>query len=109
MTQKEEIIELALSEAHRLVGEGVAERQAVDWAVELATNRVTRKRSALGDLATDAEALAKKGQIAFSPYLWIASVVGFLMAVSNTQKISKIYGSWRAGKRGLRLGKLPEE
>lgn len=36
-----------------------------------------------------------------SPYLWILSVVGFLMGVMNKAEISKMYGSWKRAKQKL--------
>lgn len=40
----------------------------------------------------------RKVREAISPWLWILSVAGFGMAMLNTFRIKRIYGSWRRAR-----------
>lgn len=33
-----------------------------------------------------------------SPWLWVMSVAGFIMAVVNTRRIGKMFGSWKRAR-----------
>lgn len=39
---------------------------------------------------------------AVSPWLWVFSLVGFGMAVVNSRRIAKMYGSWKRARTQLR-------
>lgn len=52
-------------------------------------------------LLTTVESDVKTVGADISPYLWILSVVGFLMGVMNKAEISKMYGSWKRAKQKL--------
>jgi hypothetical protein len=49
----------------------------------------------------DIEAV-KTAQKTISPWLWVFSVVGFGMALMNTHRISKMFGSWKKAKQALK-------
>jgi len=105
---RDEITKDAHREAMDLVANGVPFEQAVEWASDLAIKRAKR-RGQLGDVIADAETLAKEGQRIISPWLWVTSLLGFGLAILNAQRIAKMYGSWRAGKRAIKAGIPPEE
>jgi len=91
----------AHEEAMRLVADGVPEHQAIEWAVDLIVKR-HRRRLALGQID-----VATKVKEVVSPWLWVLSALGFVMALTNTSRISKMYGSWKRGRLALKKGEPP--
>lgn len=39
---------------------------------------------------------------AVSPWLWVTSIGGFVMALINTRRIAKMFGDWKRKPRGAR-------
>lgn len=59
--------------------------------------------SGLGqDLIQTAQADVAQVSTIVSPWLWILSIGGFLMAVLNKHQISRMYGSWKRARAELR-------
>ena len=86
---------------------GVPCQEAVDRAVHDVLSPAGLGQVDLLTEAAQAEPI-KAVRETISPWLWILSVVGFGLAILNTQRIAKIYGSWKTGRRALREGILPE-
>jgi hypothetical protein len=73
---------------------GLSMEAAVEVAVE---EELARRRNAgMGQSAIEAV------HEAVSPWLWVLSVAGFGMALINTRRIKKMYGSWRAARAAHR-------
>lgn len=107
MIDVDRIKEIAHAEAMRLVADGVDPDQAVEWATDLAIKKV--RRGNLGDVTVIDEAteLAKKGSAVIGPWLWVLSIISFGMAIVNAERIGRIYGSWKAGRKAIKLGEPP--
>lgn len=54
-------------------------------------------QSVVSTIASDVKAVGAD----ISPYLWILSIVGFIMGVVNKAEISRMYGSWKRAKQKL--------
>lgn len=98
------IIREATEEALRLHRNGVPFEQAAEWSVDLVLKRHLRRRKAMGETYDE---FAKKGKDLIGPWTWVLSVLGFLMGVVNTNRIAKVYGSWRKGRAALKVGQAP--
>ena len=55
------------------------------------------KSPSLDDVQAEVAVVSKR----VSPWLWILSVSGTLMAIKNTVQIGKMYGNWKAARRAL--------
>lgn len=98
-----ELYDAAAMEAARLVRErgippSVAVRIASDAAVEI---RRQRGLGAVTDIVKDVAEAApvKEVRELVSPWLWVLSVISFGMAVTNYQRVSRMYGKWKRGGR----------
>jgi len=107
---------VARDEANRLIASGMPKQQAVDVSVRALCDLVESRETGLGQQPLtflspaspeSAPEPVRKIQEIISPWLWIFSVVGFGLAILNTQRISRIYGGWRAGKKAVKEGKVP--
>ena len=93
MTQEDCAVQGAL----RYIREGMSPEAAIERAC-----RECAPGLGLGqDLLQAAQADVANISAAVSPWLWILSVGGFLMAVLNKHQISQMYGSWKRMKREL--------
>jgi hypothetical protein len=108
MSHSRPLIEAAKRRACLLVDEGVSPDRAVEQAVRWAhaqqggwcgTVYVAPEVSGFGQIeilkqAAESEPV-KAVRETVSPWLWALSVIGFGMAVLNTQRIAKMYRSWK--------------
>lgn len=85
---------------------GMPHQEAIDRAVYDVLSPAGLGQVDLLTEAAQAEPI-KAVRETISPWLWILSVVGFGLAIVNTRRISKIYGSWKSGRKALREGILP--
>jgi len=97
-----EIYEAAAREAARLVRErglppSVAVKIAADAAVEI---RRGRGLGAVTDVVKDVaeSAPVKEARELVSPWLWVLSLVSFGMAVTNYQRVGRMYSKWKRGR-----------
>lgn len=108
------LMEVARDEANRHIAAGVPKDRAIRIAAHALCDLVNERDSGLGQvgpaaaLTQAAEAAPVKAiREAVSPWLWVVSLFGFGLALLNTQRISKIYGGWRAGKKAVKEGRVP--
>jgi len=99
-----ELYDAAAHEAARLVRErgippSVAVRIAADAAVEI--QRSGRGFGAVTDVVKDVaeSAPVKEARELVSPWLWVLSLVSFGMAVTNYQRVGRMYQKWKRGRR----------
>jgi hypothetical protein len=97
------LVQVACEEAERLVRSGVPRERAC-WIVAEALRSTLERTSGVGQFVlptttspTEPEAF-RKARETISPWLWILSVAGFGMAMLNTFRIKRIYGSWRKAR-----------
>ncbi|MGH7260798.1 MAG: hypothetical protein ACREI9_08970 [Nitrospiraceae bacterium] len=118
MTQEEyEVLERCATKCVRkLIARGVPKEEAIRRASEMAVAAAKLKYpgglggipvtpTPLDTLAQESKAAAdiaviKTVREAVSPWLWLASLAGFGMAVMNTRRIAKMYRGWREKKGG---------
>jgi hypothetical protein len=92
-----DITSVVANRAVELIRSGVDPDKAVDLAC-----REYRGMAGLGDgLVETVESEVKSINTEISPYLWILSIIGFIMGVMNKAEISKMYGSWKRAKQKL--------
>lgn len=106
----ESLMGAAVREAARLVREegippSVAVGMAADAAVEIhrgsppARGPLGAVTEALKDAAASAPVAAVREAV--SPWLWVLSLVSFGMAVTNYQRVGKMFGSWQKRRRRI--------
>lgn len=96
----EDVIERALSRAKYYVAEGFDEETSVSKAVD-ETVQECHRRGLGADILQEAEAASKNINVVISPWLWIFSVLGFMMGLVSKYEISKMYGSYKRMKQKL--------
>ncbi len=42
-----------------------------------------------------------EAQAKITPWIWVFSVTGFIMALRNSSRIKKMYGSWKRARKEL--------
>jgi hypothetical protein len=98
-----DITSVVSNRALELIRAGVDPDVAIDTAC-----REYRGLAGLGDdpptdpsLLNQAQSSIQSISTSIAPYLWIMSVIGFIMGVMNKAEITKMYGSWKRAKQKL--------
>jgi hypothetical protein len=92
--------------ADGLIAKGYPRREAVRIACEASLRVVQRKPAGMGQepsliLASEEgpNGIVAEVRSRVSPWLWVLSIVSFGMALTNTRRISKMFGEWRRRRR----------
>ena len=65
------------------------------------TNNDLKPLRRIPNMGQISEEELKKAKEQISPWLWIFSITAFAMALLNTRRIGKMYGSWRKARKEL--------
>jgi hypothetical protein len=105
MTMTAEQCEAIRQVADGLIAKGYPRREAVRLACE-ASLRVVRKPTGMGQepsLILSSEegpnGIVAEVRSKVSPWLWVLSIISFGMALTNTRRISKMFGDWKRRRK----------
>jgi hypothetical protein len=113
------LMSVARDEANHLIASGMPKQQAIDVSCRALCD-IVKSREGLGaepDMSfltpvaptspVGAPSAISEVHKIINPWLWIFSIVGFGLAVLNTQRIARIYGGWKSGRKAVKEGRIP--
>jgi hypothetical protein len=92
-----DITSVVASRAIELAKSGIAPDKAADMACLEYLSMAGLGDDFIDTVETDVKAVGAE----ISPYLWILSIVGFIMGMVNKAEITRMYGSWKRAKKQL--------